>query len=772
MRISIFPTLSGASVESVDASWDQFAQQCVNPPTYQSKLACPLVKLATFGDIRSDKGSLRHEANMLSISGIEGDYDGEIISPDDARDMLALSGIESVIYTSPSHTLKAPRWRVLAPLAADTSLTQRRELVGRLNAALGGILAPESFTNALTFFAGRVLGAEYVCHLIHGATIDTLTYITPVYPVKAAPMPAVGVIFADRVASNETLVELQSALLCLDANDYETWVAVGNACKTLGDDAGFPIWDKWSATSPKYDPTRWNTFNPERTGFVAIFARAARNGWVNPKSAGAPVDTAAIFAAIEAAPVVAGEFKPEICADLRLTSAEQQLELFKDIKYITSLRQMSVPEAPYLVDKARFDEMRKYAGRAYMVNQTNSGAPEKSAWQAYLQSQIISWPRASTWCFRPECEPNIIITEEGEDMVNLWRGIQTARTKGDASPFINHVKKLLPVGHDAEMYISYLACMVQRPGAKFRFCSVLQGAKGNGKSFFGAVISHALGNRYVHYPNSADITNKFNAWMAGKLCIIVEEISTHDKRETLDVLKPMISNPRLEMQGKGIDAVTGDNCANFLMYVNEQGSLPTNDNERRYAIYHAAQQTYEDMVRDGMGEGSGYFSALWSWANNGGWAIITNFLAEYPIPDAYNPALLERAPRTSAFDDAVNASLSRLSLDIIEAIDNGRHGFCGGWLATHTIDQFLREEGKDRFVTRAAKKEMLNELGYVTHPALSQNGRVSNPIKGTNPPVRPVLYMKKGHAALELTKPSEVLEAFIKDQPVFHNIFR
>jgi hypothetical protein len=40
------------------------------------KAALPWLKLARFGDLRSAKGSLRHDANVQAITGIEADYDG------------------------------------------------------------------------------------------------------------------------------------------------------------------------------------------------------------------------------------------------------------------------------------------------------------------------------------------------------------------------------------------------------------------------------------------------------------------------------------------------------------------------------------------------------------------------------------------------------------------------------------------------------------------------------------------------------------------------
>ena len=47
--------------------------------TAPTKEAAPWLKLARFGDQRSDKGSLRHDANVLAISGVEADYDKGVV---------------------------------------------------------------------------------------------------------------------------------------------------------------------------------------------------------------------------------------------------------------------------------------------------------------------------------------------------------------------------------------------------------------------------------------------------------------------------------------------------------------------------------------------------------------------------------------------------------------------------------------------------------------------------------------------------------------------
>lgn len=129
-----------------------------------SKDQLALLKLATFGERPSASGCFRHDNNVLTVSGIEGDYDGERVPITDAAHAIENAGVEALLYTSPSHRPEAPRWRVLCPLATELTgspdeLRQaRRELVGRLNAILGGVLAPESFALSQSFYIGRIAG--------------------------------------------------------------------------------------------------------------------------------------------------------------------------------------------------------------------------------------------------------------------------------------------------------------------------------------------------------------------------------------------------------------------------------------------------------------------------------------------------------------------------------------------------------------------------------------------------------------------------------------
>ena len=133
----------------------------------------PWLKLASFGDRRTDKNSLRNDANVLAISGIEADYDGETLTFDEAHAKLEQQGIAAILYTSPSHTEDAPRWRILAPVSEELPADRREKMIGRLNGLFGGIFSGESFTLSQAYYYGSINhNPSHRVELVDGIPID------------------------------------------------------------------------------------------------------------------------------------------------------------------------------------------------------------------------------------------------------------------------------------------------------------------------------------------------------------------------------------------------------------------------------------------------------------------------------------------------------------------------------------------------------------------------------------------------------------------------
>lgn len=314
-----FTNLSATEAILRTVSWAEVVALLENPPEHGSKHACPLFKLARFGSLRTEKNSLRHDANLIEVHGIEADYDGEKVSVDAAANMLAEQGIEAVIYTSASHSDEYPRWRVVLPLSAPCAPGERAIYVAMLNDVLGGILAPESFTATQSYFYGRVRGAPYRVKHVTGLPLDLMRMVlVERYPEKVSAARVREAIDPDidrqivlGGVNEEVLRDLESALLeglaAWRADDRKAWMDVLHALKSI-EQAGYPdealrLAHLFSARcEAQYNPEKfeitWGGINANRITYKSIFKWATDDGWINPKSRTAP-KTAGEYALLE-----------------------------------------------------------------------------------------------------------------------------------------------------------------------------------------------------------------------------------------------------------------------------------------------------------------------------------------------------------------------------------------------------------------------------------------------------------------------------------------
>jgi hypothetical protein len=112
--------------------------------------------LATFRNQPNEENCLRYDANIIEVSGAEGDYDGEQIAFDTAVAAIEQAGIRALLYTSPSHNSLKPRWRVLVPFSEPLPPASRAPMVARLNGLFDGALGKESFNLSLAYYFGSV----------------------------------------------------------------------------------------------------------------------------------------------------------------------------------------------------------------------------------------------------------------------------------------------------------------------------------------------------------------------------------------------------------------------------------------------------------------------------------------------------------------------------------------------------------------------------------------------------------------------------------------
>jgi Protein of unknown function (DUF3987)/Primase C terminal 2 (PriCT-2) len=279
--VTFFPDKYAATktVESMTLNELRNRIESTNKP---NKEALPFQKLATFGDRRSENNCLRHDLNVVSINGIEGDYDAEQMTLDAAVAIAQKAKLYALLYTSASYSDATPRWRILVPTSRPLPPSERTKLMARVNGLYGGMLASESFTLSQSYYFGSVgnnplhravvvYGDEYI------DLRDDLD-ATAILPASKANGSGEHI---PNLELEATYREEAAAALAVIPNDekFDSWqawndVAMATWGATRGSDVGWRAFDEWSKKHPSYNAKdtreRWEAISrspPDRIGF-------------------------------------------------------------------------------------------------------------------------------------------------------------------------------------------------------------------------------------------------------------------------------------------------------------------------------------------------------------------------------------------------------------------------------------------------------------------------------------------------------------------------
>lgn len=300
INYTLFVDVTAKTLRRISCRWDELVERVKNPPLHDSKEQCQLINGASFGDRKSASGSYRHRDNVLLVSFLEVDYDGEIISLDAAEAMVRDMGIAAVIYTTARHRHDRPRWRALLPLSNPVPIAERARCVALANDLFQGALAVESFTPSQAYYVGRVKNVLYETREVKGEPIDTCLFATERYPRALSTRSFVdklgdGLESLPEAVSDETVADLQFAVAALKtgrSDNYAECIQVLQNLKHLAacgrPDAAERLARAHCERSAKFTPEwfdlKWlRQLHPWRGSYRMIFTLAQQDGWTNPR---------------------------------------------------------------------------------------------------------------------------------------------------------------------------------------------------------------------------------------------------------------------------------------------------------------------------------------------------------------------------------------------------------------------------------------------------------------------------------------------------------
>lgn len=197
-----------------------------------------------------------------------------------------------------------------------------------------------------------------------------------------------------------------------------------------------------------------------------------------------------------------------------------------------------------------------------------------------------------------------VITECGLKKFNEWRDPKIRPVEGDVSLFTQHMELLLAEEKDRDLFLDWLAYCVQHPGKKVMWALVLIGSEGIGKSFLGFILRNCLGIDNISFPTNEQIQEPYTDWQRGCQLVIIEELMTMGRKDLINKLKPIITQPITKIREMYTTPYDYPNRFNILAFTNYDDALLIGEGDRRYGVFKSEMKP----------QGEAYYETLWNWA--------------------------------------------------------------------------------------------------------------------------------------------------------------
>lgn len=251
---------------------------------------------------------------------------------------------------------------------------------------------------------------------------------------------------------------------------------------------------------------------------------------------------------------------------------------------------------------------------------------------------------------------------EVENAYNLWRGFACDALPGNNhESFLNHVRDNVCSGNqDHYLYVlGWMARAVQHPDGPGEVALVIRGKRGTGKSFFAKTLGSLFGRHYLQVSDSKHLVGSFNAHLRDTVLLFGDEAFFAGDKKHESVLKTLITEEHLIVEGKGVDAEAAPNFVHLILASNDDWVVPAGLDERRFFAVDMGEAQKQDTA---------YFKAVKADLDAGGRESLLHYLKTYDLSD-YE---VRHVPQTKALQDQKIRSMSPEVQWMFEKIWEGR----------------------------------------------------------------------------------------------------
>lgn len=173
------------------------------------------------------------------------------------------------------------------------------------------------------------------------------------------------------------------------------------------------------------------------------------------------------------------------------------------------------------------------------------------------------------------------------DVYNLWRGFACEAKPGDRHlSFLEHVRTNVCGSVDLfyDYLIRWMARVVQRPDTQGEVAVVFRGDQGVGKGTVARELGKLLGRHFLQISDPKHLVGNFNEHLRDAVLVFADEAFYAGDKKHESILKTLITEELLVIEGKGRDVETGRNYVHLMMASNSTWVVPAGANERRYFV--------------------------------------------------------------------------------------------------------------------------------------------------------------------------------------------
>ena len=298
--------------------------------------------------------------------------------------------------------------------------------------------------------------------------------------------------------------------------------------------------------------------------------------------------------------------------------------------------------------------------------------------------------------------------EEVDGYLNMWRGYAVFPKAGDWSLMREHVRKVLANGDEtcADYIMKWAAWAMQNPGEPAEVALVLRGGRGTGKGIFARALKHLFGQHGLQVNSPTQLTGRFNAHLRDCCLLFADEAIVPGDKAAESVLKGLITEPELTIEGKGVNLVQARNRLHVVMASNEEWVVPAGIDERRFAVFEVSSEHAQD---------SDYFRAIAEQLRGGGLAAMLRDLLAMDLGD-WHPR--RNVPQTDALHAQKAATVTGIDAVFLDLLRAGEipafniDEFGNPFVPTSSLRDYAQRHLRREDVTLNAVNKLLRDLGF------------------------------------------------------------